>query len=101
VENALRLTPAGGTVTVAASAGSIAVRDTGPGLAAEDIPRAFDRFYLYDRYRSERAVGSGLGLAIVKELSRAMGGEVEAASRPGGGAEFTIRLAPAPAPALK
>jgi len=99
VENALRLTPAGGTVTVSASAGRIAVRDTGPGLAAEDIPRAFDRFYLYDRYRSERAVGSGLGLAIVKELSRAMGGDVEATGRPEGGAEFTIRLAPARAPA--
>jgi signal transduction histidine kinase len=84
---------------VVASAGMIAVRDTGPGLAAEDIPRAFDRFYLYDRYRSERAVGSGLGLAIVKELSRAMGGDVQAGARPGGGAEFTIRLAAARAPA--
>ena len=46
---------------VCAGAGTIAVRDTGPGLAAEDLPRAFERFYLYDRYRSERAVGSGLG----------------------------------------
>ncbi len=97
VENALRLTPAGGTVTVVASEGCLTVRDTGPGLAAEDIPRAFDRFYLFDRYRSERAVGSGLGLAIVKELARAMGGEVRAATRPGGGAEFTISLEPAPA----
>jgi signal transduction histidine kinase len=96
VENALRLTPASGTVTVAAAAGRIAVRDTGPGLAAEDVPRAFDRFYLYDRYRSERAVGSGLGLAIVKELSRAMGGQVTAAARPQGGAEFAISLQAAP-----
>ena len=55
------------------------MRDTGPGLAAEDLPRAFERFYLYDRYRTERAVGSGLGLAIVKELTAAMGGEVTAA----------------------
>ncbi len=68
------------------------MRDTGPGLAAEDLPRAFERFYLHDRYRSERAVGSGLGLAIVKELTAAMGGEVTAARRPGGGAEFQIRI---------
>jgi two-component system sensor histidine kinase BaeS len=92
VENALRLTPAGGVVEVSAAAGTIAVSDTGPGLAAEDLPRAFDRFYLHRRYRSERAVGSGLGLAIVKELTAAMGGEVRAASRPGGGTEFTITL---------
>ncbi len=92
IENALRLTPAGGSITVAARAGRIAVRDTGPGLAAEDLPHAFERFYLYDRYRSERAVGSGLGLAIVKELTAAMDGGVEAASAPGGGAEFTLRV---------
>ena len=57
------------------------MRDTGPGLAAEDLPRAFERFYLYDRYRSERAVGSGLGLAIVKELTAAMGGGVRRRQR--------------------
>jgi signal transduction histidine kinase len=100
IENALRLTPAGGAVTVRARAGEITVQDTGPGLAAEDVPRAFDRFYLYDRYRSERAVGSGLGLAIVRELVAAMGGAVSAATRSGGGAEFTIRLGQA-APAMR
>jgi len=99
IENALRLTPAGGAVTVSARPGQIAVADTGPGLAAEDLPHAFDRFYLYNRYRSERAVGSGLGLAIVKELTAAMGGGVHALSRPGGGAEFTLTLTvPASAP---
>ncbi|HEY6522805.1 MAG TPA: HAMP domain-containing sensor histidine kinase [Solirubrobacteraceae bacterium] len=92
IENALRLTPAGGCVQVLARPGEITVRDTGPGLAADDLPRAFDRFYLYDRYRSERAVGSGLGLAIVKELTAAMGGGVRAANRVDGGAEFTITL---------
>ena len=75
VENALRLTPSGGSVTVSAPPGrDHRVATPGPGLAAEDLPRAFDRFYLYDRYRSERAVGSGLGLAIVAELAAAMGG---------------------------
>lgn len=92
IENALRLTPAGGSVTVSAGAGQITVRDTGPGLAAEDLPHVFERFYLYDRYRSERSVGSGLGLAIVKELTAAMGGGVRASAPPGGGAEFTLEL---------
>jgi signal transduction histidine kinase len=92
IENALRLTPAAGSVSVLVRPGAISVRDTGPGLAAEDLPRAFDRFYLYDRYRSERAVGSGLGLAIVKELTTAMGGGVTARSVPGQGAEFTITV---------
>lgn len=97
IENALRLTPAGGSVAVRAGRGEIAVRDTGPGIAPEDIPRAFERFYLHARYRSERPVGSGLGLAIVHELVGAMGGSVVAAAAEGGGTQFTIRLPPAPA----
>ena len=101
IENALRVTPAGGTVTVAAGPGRIAVRDTGPGLTPEERARAFERFYLYRRYRSDRAVGTGLGLAIVKELIAAMGGDVEVESRPNGGAEFVIRLPPTPGPATR
>jgi signal transduction histidine kinase len=99
IENALRITPAAGSVTVAAGPGHITVRDTGPGLDPEDIPRAFERFYLYGRYRSERSVGSGLGLAIVQELIATMGGTVEASTPRDrtGGAEFTIRLPPIPA----
>jgi signal transduction histidine kinase len=92
VENALRATPAGGTVTVSAAPGTLAVRDSGPGLLPEDLPRAFERFFLYGRYGAERPVGSGLGLAIVKELSEAMGGSVTAESGPSGGALFTLRL---------
>lgn len=101
IENALRLTPAGGQVTVSAVPGGLVVTDTGPGLDEEDLSRAFERFYLHDRHRAdpERAVGSGLGLAIVAELVAAMGGQVRAANRPGGGASFRIELAPAPAPA--
>jgi len=111
IENALRVTPSGGSVAVQATNGAITVRDTGPGLDAEDIPHAFDRFYLYGRYRSERPVGSGLGLAIVRELVSAMGGTVEASTAPGDGvprdgvprdgvprgATFTIRLPSIPA----
>lgn len=92
IENALRLTPAAGRVSVRAEPGLITVLDTGPGLSPEELPRAFERFYLHDRHRSERAVGSGLGLAIVRELVVAMGGSVEVANAPGGGAQFTLRL---------
>ena len=99
IENALRLTPSGGSVTVVADTGQISVRDTGPGLADEDLPRAFDSFYLYNRYRSERAVGSGLGLAIVKQLTAAMAGDVRACSPPGGGAEFILTVPGAQTPA--
>ena len=92
IENALRLTPAGGSVTVTTAEGTICVRDTGPGLEPEDLPRAFDRFYLYERYRSERAVGSGLGLAIVKGFVEANGGEIAVESLPGQGTSFLVSL---------
>src|SRR5215210_1187703 len=93
VENALRLTPSGGSVRVVVAPGSITVEDTGPGLALEDLEHAFERFYLYSRYGRERPVGTGLGLAIVKELAEGMGGTVEVESEPGRGARFTVRLA--------
>jgi signal transduction histidine kinase len=92
VENALRVTPAGGIVVVRVRPGRIEVADSGPGLEASDLPHAFDRFYLHDRYRSDRPVGSGLGLALVRELAEAMGGRVAVASTPGQGAAFAIDL---------
>ena len=55
----------------------LVVSDTGPGLELDDLPHAFDRFFLYDKYGRERPVGSGLGLAIVKQLTEAMGGTVD------------------------
>ncbi len=97
VENALRATQAGGSVTILAGGHTIAVQDTGPGLTPDDQAHAFDRFFLYRRYGADRPVGSGLGLAIVKELSSAMGGSVTVQSEPGAGATFTVRL-PAVAP---
>jgi two-component system sensor histidine kinase BaeS len=92
VENALRSTPAGGSVTVRAAPGLLEVADTGPGIEPADLPRAFERFFLYRRYGADRAVGTGLGLAIVKELTEAMGGSVRAESRPGAGTTFSVRL---------
>ena len=94
VENALRETPAGGSVTVtAADGGRLRVADTGPGIPPEDVPRAFERFYLYDKVGKDRPVGSGLGLAIVRQLTRAMGGEVGVESGPGG-TTFEVALRP-------
>jgi signal transduction histidine kinase len=92
VENALRLTPPGGEVRVIAEPGVLRVEDTGPGLAEADTERAFERFYLHERYGRERQVGTGLGLAIVKELALAMGGDVDVESRPGTLTVFTVRL---------
>ncbi|HEY4412755.1 MAG TPA: HAMP domain-containing sensor histidine kinase [Gaiellaceae bacterium] len=92
VENALRLTPRGGEVRIVTAPGVLRVEDTGPGLEPEDRTRAFERFYLHERYGRERTVGTGLGLAIVKELTEAMGGRVDVASEPGHRTTFTVRL---------
>jgi len=92
IENAVRATPSGGSVTVAAARGELTVADTGPGIAPDDLPHAFDRFYLHSRYATNKAVGTGLGLAIVKQLSEAMGGSVTARSEPGKGTTFVVRL---------
>jgi two-component system sensor histidine kinase BaeS len=94
VENALRETPPGGTVSLRAELGRLVVSDTGPGLEPDDVPHAFDRFFLYDKYGRERPVGSGLGLAIVKQLTEAMGGTVAVESPSGAGATFIVSLRP-------
>ncbi len=92
VENAIRCTPAPGTVTITTAPGVVTVADTGHGLTSDDLPRAFERFYLYTRYGTDRPVGTGLGLAIVKELTEAMGGTVSVASAVGVGTAFTVTL---------
>ena len=99
VENALRCTPAGGTVRIAASRGRLDIVDDGPGIEPGDLERAFERFYLWERYGADRPVGTGLGLAIVAELTRAMGGDVTVASRPGTGTTFSLLLPAADVPA--
>jgi signal transduction histidine kinase len=93
VENALRVTPAGGAVTVRAEPGRLLVSDTGPGIPPDDVPHAFERFYLYDKADKDRPLGSGLGLAIVKQLATAMGGDVSVQSSPAG-TTFAVRLRP-------
>jgi signal transduction histidine kinase len=95
VENALRETPAGGSVSVSAADAHLVVADTGPGIPPEDLPRAFERFYLYDKFGKDRPVGSGLGLAIVRQLVTAMGGRVSVTSGPDG-TRFVVALRPEP-----
>ncbi|MFE0518460.1 ATP-binding protein [Streptomyces sp. NPDC058954] len=96
VSNALRHTPAGGTVTVAARRDGddvvFTVTDTGSGIAAEDLPHVFERFWRAEKSRSRRTGGSGLGLPIVRHLVAAHGGTVTAQSEPGRGAAFALRL---------
>lgn len=99
VENALRVTPPGGRVSVAVDGSTLTVEDTGPGLDADDLPQAFERFHLHGKYASNRAVGTGLGLAIARELTVAMGGTIGVDSEPGRGARFRVRLLPAGGPA--
>lgn len=100
VENALRSTPTGGTVRVRAEPGLLVVEDTGVGLAPEDVPHTFERFYLHDKNPDGRArIGSGLGLAIVKELTERMGGTISVESERGRGTTFVVRLPNAPSAA--
>ena len=97
VANAIRHTPAGGNITLSVlpiDAGvEIAVRDTGEGIAAEDIPYIFDRFWKGDRSRSHaHGAGSGLGLAITRQLVQAHRGDIHVESEPGQGTAFRIHL---------
>jgi signal transduction histidine kinase len=92
LENAIRVSPEQGTVTLAVSGRRIRVSDEGPGIAAEEIPHAFERFHLRARAGRGSPDGAGLGLAIVRELTEAMGGSVEVENLPARGARFTIGL---------
>jgi two-component system sensor histidine kinase BaeS len=96
VSNAVRHTPADGTVTLSARRDGddvvLEVADTGSGIAPDDLPHVFDRFWRAEKSRSRRTGGSGLGLPIVRHLVAAHGGSVEAASEPGSGSAFTLRL---------
>ncbi len=98
VSNALRFTPRGGRITLAAEAGEaggviLRVQDSGVGIAPEDLPFIFDRFWRGDKARTrEGQVSSGLGLAIAQQLVRAHGGTIEAESVLGQGTVFVIRM---------
>lgn len=100
IENALRYTPAGGRIDLIAAPLELAgkpgvrllVRDTGAGIAPQDLPRVFERFYQADKARVAGRAGSGLGLAIVKELIERHGGTVRAESTLGAGTTIVMTL---------
>lgn len=94
IDNAIRHTPPGGSVSLNAGTQadgiSIEVRDTGEGIPPDDLPRIFERFYRVDK--SRQSSGVGLGLAITKQIVEAHGGTIGATSTPGQGAVFTVWL---------
>lgn len=101
LSNAIRHTPAGGRISVSLTMepgiAVIAVTDTGSGMAPDQLPRIFDRFYQINDSRSRAPAGSGIGLALVKELSDQLGGSVAIRSEVGQGSTFTVRLPAQPA----
>lgn len=96
VGNAIKYSGAGTTVTVDVAGVDdyvkIAVTDQGSGIAPDDLPRVFERFYRTDQARSRATGGTGLGLAIVKHIAGNHGGRIEVASTLGGGTTFTLSL---------
>ena len=96
LDNAIAHTPRGSGVTVSADDRAdgveISVRDTGPGIPEEHLPRIFERFYRVDKARSRASGGTGLGLSIARDLARAQGGDLRAENAEGGGARFVIYL---------
>ena len=97
LDNALRHTPAGGTVTISATRSrktggvALSISDTGEGIPAEHLPHVFERFYRVDTARDRAHGGSGIGLAIAKALVQAHGGQLTATS-PGTGQGSTFRI---------
>ncbi len=96
IDNAIKYTPEGGSVTVgwidANDQVKLYVEDTGIGIPKELQPRVYERFFRVDKARSNEIGGTGLGLAIVKHLTQSFGGSVEVSSEMGEGTRFTIRL---------
>jgi two-component system sensor histidine kinase MprB len=90
LDNAAKWSPPGGTIRVTLREGRVTITDEGPGIAAEDLPHIFDRFYRSSEART--LPGSGLGLSIVKRAAERHGGTVEVSSPPDGGTVFTLTL---------
>ena len=100
LDNALRYTPGGGSITLSGkhipNGVEIIIKDTGPGIPEEDLPYVFDRFYRGDKSRQREEGGSGLGLAIARSLVEGQEGRIRVESLVGEGAEFIIELPVAP-----
>jgi signal transduction histidine kinase len=104
LSNALRHTPDGGRITIEAAGDSaevrISVRDTGEGIAPEDLPHVFESFYRGEKSRGRASGGSGLGLAIARGFVEAHGGTIAAESTPGQGCTVSFTLPRRPASSL-
>ena len=102
IDNALRYTPAGGSVRVGLAPLNggvrLSVSDTGAGIDPEDLPHVFDRFYRADKSRDRATGGAGLGLAIARQIVELHGGALEVDSRPGEGTRFSFTLEAGVAP---
>ena len=96
VDNAVKYTPSGGLITVSLAGVDhsvvVEVEDTGIGIASNDLPHIFDRFYRADKARSRELGGVGLGLSIARWEAEAHGGSIEVQSVPGKGSTFRVRL---------
>jgi two-component system phosphate regulon sensor histidine kinase PhoR len=96
LSNAVRYTPAGGAIRAGwrlnEAGAEFFVEDSGPGIAAEHLPRLTERFYRVDRSRSRETGGTGLGLAIVKHVAQRHGGQINIQSTIGKGSVFSIVL---------
>jgi two-component system OmpR family sensor kinase len=96
LSNALRHTPANGTITIAAASFAdlveVSLRDTGDGIAPDELPYVFDRFWRGDKSRARETGGSGLGLAIARQLIEAQNGSIGVESTNGQGSRFWFRL---------
>jgi len=90
LDNAVKFSPQGGTITVRLEGGALSISDQGPGISDEDIPHVFERFYRSDSSRN--TPGTGLGLSIVDQTVTAHGGTVDVSRAPSGGALFTVHL---------
>jgi signal transduction histidine kinase len=94
--NALKFTPEGGRVRLSARGGGngveLSLDDTGPGIAAEELPRLFDRYHQAKAKREGKVRGTGLGLAFCRLALTAMKGDIRVESKPGEGSRFIVRL---------
>jgi two-component system sensor histidine kinase BaeS len=90
--NAVQHSPAGAEVRITVAPGSIRVADAGPGIASEDLPFVFERFYRADPSRGGARSGSGIGLTVARELVAANGGSIEVERTGADGTTFLIRL---------
>ena len=97
VDNAVKYTPDGGTVTVGArtddASVTISVADTGVGISPDDLPHIFERFWRADKVRSRETSGAGLGLPIARQIAEQHGARLEVRSEPGRGTVFTVQMA--------